>query len=76
MSYQDLRLSEELTYVHRERLQRRTETRNLLRQAGLLQPNWLHRHRHLLLCQLGRGLVALGKRLEQRALPGSLPVKG
>lgn len=76
MSYQDFRLSKELMYIRRERLQRRTETRNKLREAGLLEPSWLHRHRRLLLCQLGRGLVALGKRLEQRALPGSVPVKG
>jgi hypothetical protein len=76
MSYQDFRLSKELMYIRRERLQRRTETRSLLRQAGLLQPSWLHRHRRLMLCQLGRGLVTLGKLLEQRALPSLCPGKG
>jgi hypothetical protein len=76
MSYQGFQLSKELMYIRRERLHRRTETRSLLRQAGLLQPNWLYRHRCLLLGQLGRGLVALAKQLEQRALPRSVPVEG
>jgi hypothetical protein len=76
MSYQDFRLSKELMYIHGERLQHRTETRSMLRQAGLLQPNWLQRQQRWLLCQLGRGLVALGNWLEQRALPESVPVKG
>jgi hypothetical protein len=76
MSYQDFRLSRDLMYIHRERLQRRAETCSLLRQAGLLEPNWLHRLRCWLFCQLGRGLVALGKRLEQRSVPESVPVKG
>jgi hypothetical protein len=76
MSYQDFRLSTELMDMHRERLQRRAETRSLLRQAGLLQPGWLHRQRCLLLCQLGRALVALGERLERHGLPESVPVNG
>jgi hypothetical protein len=76
MSYQDFRLSKELMYMHRERLQRRAETRSMLRQAGLMQPDWLHRYRCWLLSQLGRGLVDLGKRLEQHAPPDPVPVKG
>jgi hypothetical protein len=76
MSYQDFRLSKELLHIHRERLLRRTETRSLLRQAGLVQPSWLHRSRCWLLCQMGRGLVALGNWLEQQALPESVAVRG
>jgi hypothetical protein len=76
MTYQDFRLSKELVLMHGERLQRRAETRSLLRQAGLMQPSWLDHQRSWLLCQLGRGLVAMGKRLEQHGLPESVPVKG
>jgi hypothetical protein len=76
MSYQDFRPSKELMYMHRERLERRTETRRLLRQANLVRPSWFSQKRCWLLCHLGRMLVALGERLERYALARSLSFGG
>ena len=63
----DMRLEEEL---------RQAETRRLLREAGIDRRGWLARPGCWLLCQVGRLLVALGRRLEQYGLHGSLKLDG
>jgi len=63
----DMRLEEELCQA---------ETRRLLREAGIDRRGWLARPGCWLLCQVGRLLVALGRRLEQYGLHGSLKLDG
>lgn len=53
---------------------RRTESRRLLRQAGIERRAWFARQTCWILCQLGRLLVGRGRRLEQVAAPPTLCV--
>jgi hypothetical protein len=72
MSYLDMQAYEELRRIRREEIRRWSETRHLLRQANLVQPGLFCRQRCWLLCHLGRWLVEVGERLEQRAVVQSL----
>ena len=76
MSYMDSRNAEHLMEIRTQGLLRRTETRSMLRQAGLEQQGWLSRQNCWLLCQLGHLLVALGRRLERYERPQSPALDG
>ena len=76
MSYLDSRNAEHLMDIRTQGILHRTQTRSLLRQAGLEQRGWLSRKNHWLLCQLGHLLVALGRRLERYEQQQSLAIDG
>jgi hypothetical protein len=62
--------------MNREEAHRLAEPEKLRRLAGLEEQSWFDQQRCWLLCRLGRLLVALGERLEQYAIPQSVPIKG
>lgn len=76
MSHFEFRQAEALNEMRIREAQRWAESCRLLRQADLAQTGWLTRQRCWLFCQLGRWLVALGRRLEQYGLPSSSPFEG
>ena len=60
----------------RERPRIRAQREELLRQAGLEPRGRLYGMACRVLCSTGRGLVALGRRLEQFDLKEPLPLEG
>lgn len=69
-------LAQQIVKAHIEDRMRRLETHRLLCQAGIDDRGWLSRRGSWVLCQLGRLLVALGRRLQQCDLPQALPLEG
>jgi hypothetical protein len=73
MSYFEFRQAEALKEMRVKEAQRWAESCRLLRQADLVLPGRFTRLRCWLLSQLGRSLVAMGRRLEQSGLPPASP---
>jgi hypothetical protein len=69
MSQRDLEIVQARMEQRDEEALRLGRTQTLLRQAGVRQPAWLAQQGCGLMCQLGRVLVALGRRLERYAEP-------
>jgi hypothetical protein len=59
-------------HLHFEALRLRKKAR----RAGALQQGWVVHQGCQLLCQIGRLMVAMGLRMEQRGLSQTLPLEG
>jgi hypothetical protein len=76
MSYFEFQQAEALKEMRVIEAQRWAESCRLLRQADLVRPSRLTRLCCWLLSQLGRSLVAMGRRLEQYGLPPASALEG
>lgn len=73
MSYRDVYIAERTMVLRASEAPRLAARQRLLREAGLARQGWFFRQRCRLLCQLGRLMIAAGRRLEQGGLPQPLP---
>jgi len=69
-------LAKKIAAMRVEEARRRLEVRCLLREAGIDRRGWVSRQSSWALCQLGRLLVALGRRLERYGLPPAMSLEG
>jgi hypothetical protein len=69
-------LAVRLADMRAEEALHRAEIRRLIREAGIVDRGWWSRQRCWLLCQLGRLLVAVGRRLKQYGAAGALSLEG
>lgn len=72
----DSRAARAMMEMRLDEAQRRANSTDRLLQAGIEPRRRLSRPACLLLCQLGRLLVAMGRRLERFDVPQSLPLRG
>lgn len=73
----DLRAARAVQRQRIDAVQQQAEMQGLLREAGIEDRGWFSQQSCWLLCQMGRTLVAMGQRLEQRyRLPYPRPAEG